>query len=182
MDTHLGRRDECLHACDLHNAHAHTDKHRTPRHNWAAGGDTRDHTYGRAHAQNPGVDGHEAKPEFTLKYFTSLHDTYLSTHFFSYRLHLTPPPPHPHPSLSLSPVSWPAAIAASRRALLMMVLKEPGKRQGKREKKNEADSFFFFFAPQHPQIQSSRKEKKERQCSFSEQSLSVFSSSSAPKC
>lgn len=99
--------------------------------------------------------------------FTSLHDKNYCTHF-SYCL---------HPSLlSLSRVFWPAAVAANRRALLMKVLKESGKWQRKRKKKN--------VAPQHPQIQSSGKKEgdSKRQCSFSERALSVFSSSSAPKC
>lgn len=130
------------------------------------------HKHNRKHTfaiqSNAQANGKMKKKYFLIwTIFTSLHDKNYCTHF-SYCL---------HPSLlSLSRVFWPAAVAANRRALLMKVLKESGKWQRKRKKKN--------VAPQHPQIQSSGKKEgdSKRQCSFSERALSVFSSSSAPKC
>lgn len=55
------------------------------------------------------------------------------------------------------------------------------------EREKEEECGRQLFAPQHPQIQRKKRERErerdsKRQCSFSEQALSVFSSSSAPKC
>lgn len=95
------------------------------------------------------------KNKFPWTIFTSLHDKSPCTHF-SYCL---------HPSLltlfsllSLSHVSWPAAVAASRRALLMMVLKESGKWQRKRKKKNVVDSFLL---PNTHRFRALAKKKKK---------------------
>lgn len=86
----------------------------------------------------------------------------------------------------MSHVSWPAAVVASRRALLMTALKQqPALKQendSERERKRMWQT--YFLAPQHQQIQSTGNKKErdsKRQRCFSEQSLSVFSSSSAPK-
>lgn len=76
-------------------------------------------------------------------------------------------------SLSLSRVSWPAAVAASRRALLMMVLKE-SENDRERERKRMWQTAFCSPTPTDTELWQ-KKEKKEkdskRQCSFSEQSV-----------
>lgn len=76
-------------------------------------------------------------------------------------------------SLSLSRVSWPTALAASWRALLMMVLKKSGKWQRKRGEKRMWQTAFCSPTPTDPELWQKKKETG-RDSLLLESSLCLF--------